>query len=369
MKIDFKDKRIKNALVIGLAIIVVIVMFYFLLGGSSNDRNDQEFQVGKESAMLNLGVPSTNDSINDMTLMDAFDEKTRDSIMNKKRRDDALMQSGGFVPTSGSQASTGFSDSDFEAMRSSAISSSSPPSTYSNNSHPTYGTSSMWENNSNANVGYSNLGNVVVKNNSKPNPTPIPVAPERIENNINFSVPIETQSSNAQNPIEKTLTKEQKLQQAIASKYDKSGNSNNDVSVVAQIYNNQKISANNAAVRIVLTEKIYINNTTIGTDAFIYGVATMGQNAINITVPNISYKGQNYQVNLVVYDYRTGEKGIPVLQENITGTLSKEAENQANQEVGRLGRVGSVLTSVFSGRNKTTSIQLNDGHRIYLKSK
>lgn len=169
----------------------------------------------------------------------------------------------------------------------------------------------------------------------------------------------------------KELTKEEKLQQAIANKYSKNGIvGDQNISVVAQIYNDQKINANNTSVRIVLLEKMYINNTTIGTDAFIYGIVNMGQNKLTITVPNISYKGRNYPVNLSVYDYRTGEQGIPVKQENIVGNIGREAENQVTQEAtSRLGRVGSVLTSIMNGRNKSVSIQLNDGHKIYLKSK
>ncbi|PWN59979.1 conjugative transposon protein TraM [Chryseobacterium oncorhynchi] len=170
---------------------------------------------------------------------------------------------------------------------------------------------------------------------------------------------------------QKELTKEEKLQLAIASKYSKgSASGDQGITVTAQIYNNQKINSNNTSVRIVLLDKLYINNTTIGTDAFIYGIANVGQNRLTITVPNISYKGRNYPVNLIVYDYRTGEQGIPIKQENIVGSMSREAENQINQEASsRLGRVGSILTSVMSGRNKSVSIQLNDGHKIYLKSK
>lgn len=169
----------------------------------------------------------------------------------------------------------------------------------------------------------------------------------------------------------KELTKEEKLQLAIANKYSKGGSSGEQgIAVTAQIYNNQKINSSNTSVRIVLLEKLYINNTTIGTDAFVYGIANVGQNRLNITVPNISYKGKNYPVNLNVYDYRTGEQGIPIKQENIVGSMGREAENQINQEASsRLGRVGSIITSVMSGRNKSVSIQLNDGHKLYLKSK
>lgn len=171
------------------------------------------------------------------------------------------------------------------------------------------------------------------------------------------------------NTLPKQLTKEEKLQQAIANKYNSGAGSQNKAQVVAEIYNNQKINSNNTSIRLLLKDKIYFNNTTIGTDAFVYGIANVNGDKISISVPSITYKGTNYPVNLVVYDYRTGIKGIPVKQDNIVGVASDAVENQAQQQMTRLGgKVGAVLSQIVSGRNKNASIQLNGGHTVYLKT-
>ncbi|WP_159479739.1 conjugative transposon protein TraM [Chryseobacterium sp. 18068] len=176
-------------------------------------------------------------------------------------------------------------------------------------------------------------------------------------------------NDNSNNNTPKQLTKEEKLQQAIASKYNSGGNALSKTSVTAQIYNNQKIKSNNTSVRLLLKDKIYFNNTTIGTDAFVYGIASINGDKVTISVPSITYKGTNYPVNLTVYDYRTGIKGIPINQDNIVGVASDVAENQVQQQASRLGgKVGAVLSQIVSGRNKTASIQLNDGHLLYLKT-
>lgn len=189
------------------------------------------------------------------------------------------------------------------------------------------------------------------------------------ENPSSSTVTQNNEQTAAQITPNRALTKEEKLQQAIANKYNNTSSSNNGpISVVAAIYNDQKIKANNTSVRLILKDKLYFNNTTIGTDAFIYGSATISGDKILISVPSISYKGKNYNVNLNVYDYRTGEKGIPIHNDNIVGTVEREAENQVNQQAGKYGRIGSVITSVLNGRNKNAYIFLSDGHKIYLKS-
>ncbi len=241
------------------------------------------------------------------------------------------------------------------------VSKSAPPV----NSHNTYGDYSMWQTNEpNNSIGYTDVAKptkTVKKNKVAP---VVATTKDYVEEDF-YNPPTPTQTVKP-----KDLTKEEKLQNAIANKYSSGSVGNNSNQVLAEIYTAQKISGNNASVRIILKDKLYFNNTIIGTDAFVYGFASFNQNSITITVPNISYKGKNYPVNLVAYDYRTGELGIPVSSDNIVGVAGKKAEQQVQQEMSRYGgTIGGVLSSILSGRNKTVSIQLNDGHRMYLKTK
>lgn len=170
-------------------------------------------------------------------------------------------------------------------------------------------------------------------------------------------------------PVQETkpLTKEQRLQQAIASKYQ-NGSQQGNGSVVAEIYNNQKVDGKNTSVRLVLKDKIYLKNGTIGTDAFVTGTASISNDNVTITVPSISYKGKNYNVNLVAYDYRTGELGIPVKTENLVGEIGNRVKDEISGRIGMGGQIGGIISGIFSNRNKGISIRLNDGHRLYLKS-
>lgn len=178
---------------------------------------------------------------------------------------------------------------------------------------------------------------------------------------------------NFHNTETKLLTKEEKLQKAIEQKYGGTKSANGGyqgISVSGMIFQNQKIDANNTSVRILLSEKINLGDVTIGTDAFVFGMAQIGSGTIQINVPTISYKGKSYQVNLEVFDARTGERGIPTKGDNIVGNVQKQAETEASNELGRYaGRVGQIATSILGSRNRQQSITLNQGHRIFLKSK
>lgn len=222
--------------------------------------------------------------------------------------------------------------------------------------------------------------------NSQPStPVVVPTTPQREmvvrgyeprANNIqSYSTPtpvnqdyiVSTPTTQNQSTTPKVLTKEEKLQQAIASKYNSTNSQK--ANVTAQVYNNQKINSNNTSVRLLLKDKLYYNNVVIGTDAFVYGNASVNGDKVTINVPSITYKGNNYPVNLTVYDYRTGIKGIPVKMDNIVGVAGDVVETQAQQQISRYGgKVGQVLSQVISGRNKSASIQLNDGHLVYLRT-
>lgn len=68
MAINFKEllkeRKVKNAIVVGAAAIGLVVFLYVMFGGSDSkeERNDKEIIVGDEASMLNFGVPTTKDS-------------------------------------------------------------------------------------------------------------------------------------------------------------------------------------------------------------------------------------------------------------------------------------------------------------------
>lgn len=361
--LDLKDKKVKGALVIVGAIIGLAFLYINLFGSptTSENRNDKEVQTGESASFLNFNVPTIKDTVKNDNLSSLYEKSRRDSMTNARLNEEAMSyHSPSIGSPSYSSSSENFSNSQFESMRSSAI----------KNSHSTYGTSDMWSSKPSVDVGYSDMGNVIstpVKSN-KPKPQskyPVENIPKNEVNNVEV---VETPSyTNYQSNAPRVKTKEEKLQEAIAQKYGESATKN--ISVKGQIFGEQMIGSQNNSVRIILSEKLVLNGTTIGTDANIYGIANVSGNNVSITIPNISYKGKNFPVNLKVFDYRTGQLGIPINLDNIVGAISERGESTASSEISRYGgRIGTILTSVLSGRNKNAKIQLNSGHQIYLKT-
>ena len=362
--LDLKDKKVKGALVVVGAIIGLAFLYINLFGSptSSENRNDKEVQTGESASFLNFNVPTIKDTVKSDNLSSIYEKNRRDSMTNARLNEEAMSYSSpsiGSPSYSSGSSSEKFSNSEFESMRISAI----------KNSHNTYGTSDMWSSKPSVDVGYSDMGNVIstpVRSNKRKTQSKSPV--ESVPNEFNSVEVVETPSyTSSQSSTPKVKTKEERLQDAIAQKYGESATKN--VSVKGQIFGEQMIGSQNNSVRIILSEKLVLNGTTIGTDANIYGIANVSGNNVSITIPNISYKGKNFPVNLKVYDYRTGQLGIPINLDNIVGAISERGESTASSEISRYGgKVGSILTSVFSGRNKNAKIQLNSGHQIYLKS-
>lgn len=315
--------------------------------GNPDAEEAKKFNKRTEASMLSKDTASVNASLDNVFGNSSTSNETITGTSGTNS-----ISSAQYVPTET------YTAQNYGSSKSTSTTQSGISSPKISNSHSTYGDYSMWQTNepSNSSISYSNQSPPTTVQTNKPivKNTPITQNTQPINNN-----PTATPTG---------LSKEQKLQNAIANKYNNQGTQTSS-SVIADVYNSQQISGNNATVRLVLKDNLNINNTIIGTDAFILGVANIQQNSIQITVPNISYKGVNYQVNLVAYDYTTGQKGIPIENDNIVGVAGEKAENQAKQEIAKFGRIGGLVSSIISGKNKSASIQLNSGHRIYLKSK
>lgn len=353
-----EDKRkIVVYAIAGAVILLIIIILFAVKGGDKQEtvadfenpdaKEVKKYNSRSEASMVGRDSLTANASIDNIFGVTEESEEPADIFSSGSSTSGST-----YYEPSYSTVSSGSSGS--------GASSNSSPSV-SNNSHNTYGDYSMWQTSE-------------PENNSISYSTVQPPKGQKIQKTTVKKTEVQEPEQDyfeTQVPDSRPLTKEERLQNAIANKY--AGNSNASqgaIQVLAEIYNSQKINGSNNSVRIVLKDKIYLKNGTIGTDAFIYGTASVNSDNIVISVPNISYKGKNYQVDLVAYDYRTGELGIPVKNENIIGNVRQEAENQISQNVGgRLGQVGNVISGILSNRNRSLSIQLNDGHRIYLKSR
>ena len=357
---EFKTKFLRAAIFFGLFVIGIVV-FALTRGGDENKVESQQNTVagGKD------WIPGDSTGIG-MQKNEIYQSAVTDSINSGAGSGGAVL--GGSITENQQSAEDGDKRLDnYMAARQQSIdrmqnsgtsySSSSESTTYSTpvkrRSYNPNGSSSSWSSVSTSVVGESEVTSGSSSSQYRRSYTP------------EGGAVASTQSA----PVQETkpLTKEQRLQQAIASKYQ-NGSQQGNGSVVAEIYNNQKVDGKNTSVRLVLKDKIYLKNGTIGTDAFVNGTASISNDNVTITVPSISYKGKNYNVNLVAYDYRTGELGIPVKTENLVGELGNRVKDEISGRIGMGGQIGGIISGIFSNRNKGISIRLNDGHRLYLKS-
>lgn len=125
------------------------------------------------------------------------------------------------------------------------------------------------------------------------------------------------------------------------------------------IHNDQTISSSNSSVRLRLIEPLIINGKTIGTNHFLFGRASMGNNGINIYVENINYNNEIIPLDMWAYEHRTGNKGLHVSEENLVASVEKVGENRASGVLTKHGGViGAAVKDIFSGRNKNQKIKL-----------
>lgn len=363
-KFDFKNLSQEQKIKIIGGIVIGVIFCCFMLYGYYSNNNDDNTVEEMTSPEAELSQYNSR--------MEALNGKRDPTLVNDlehtftEPKNSELTEETNFEELDRQIANLGSSS---QRPKETPVSSQTNYSTGGQNNHNPYGNYDMWQKDEpkNTNIGYSGGSR---KKKSRP----------QTENYQTISVPTNTEPTSYYNkptntaysePIKSSntgveLTKEQRLQQAIAKKYQ----SQNQIgTVTAEIYNSQKIDAKNTQVRIVLKDRIITENGTIGTDAFVSGIASVNGNNVTISVPNISYKGRNYNVKLVAYDYRTGELGIPIRTDNlIDGETGRRVTGEVLGRAGvNTGAIGGILTNIFNNRNRNVSVLLNDGHKIYLK--
>lgn len=338
-----KDKKIKNAIVICVALIATCIFLYFMFGsGDKNDeRNDKVVMVGDDASRLNFEVPTNHDSILEGgTKIDAYDRKLSDSLTYAKQTTDALnLSNGSNSSSSKTNENVGFSDSEFDQMRKKSLSNSSPT-----NTHSTYGNSSMWSNDvpSGSNIGYSELGNVITKPQANPkrkNNSNYQSAPP-VEDNINFETQFNTPSQAIPTPNERSVAKIGKSIRAklISSGYATSGRS----------------------LSFVLLENFTIDSETIKKGQVVTGSSVIDDNRLFVKFNTIKVNGKNLQINARLIGYDGGE-GLLIRGNASSGNeagniIREEAQSQAS----RIPVIGGIIgraTSSGNSRNEN-KIQL-----------
>jgi conjugative transposon TraM protein len=137
--------------------------------------------------------------------------------------------------------------------------------------------------------------------------------------------------------------------------------------IAACIHGDQTITTG-GAVRMRLLEGININNTAIPANTLFYGVATIGNDRLQIRVDNIKYGNAIVQVQYTIYDV-DAIQGLN-LPDNIKHELAKKGKSAAIDNVDLSTGGGTVGNIVTSGVNTIkTVIQKEEGEiKIALKA-
>jgi conjugative transposon TraM protein len=137
--------------------------------------------------------------------------------------------------------------------------------------------------------------------------------------------------------------------------------------IAACIHGDQTITTG-GAVRMRLLEGININNTAIPANTLFYGVASTGNDRLQIRVDNIKYGNAIIQVQYTIYDV-DAIQGLN-LPDNIKHELAKKGKSAAIDNVDLSTGGGTVGNIITSGVNTIKSVvQKEEGEiKVALKA-
>lgn len=331
-----KDKKVKSALVICIAIIASSILLYIMFAPESESdvRNDKEVMVGDDASRLNFEVPTTKDStLENGTKIDAFEKKFSDSVTYARKTEDALNFNTS-SNTNSNNTDTGFSDADFEKMRKSSLSNSSIAPSKPSNSHSTYGNSSMWGDDipSGSNVGYSDLGNVITKpQGTKRKPVSQPTYKNtEVADDINFETQFNTPSyTNTAKPEITAKTAKPIRAKLISSGYATTGRS----------------------LSFVLLDPITINGEQTKRGQVITGSTIVDDNRVIVRFVSLKVNNKNLPITAKLVGYDGGE-GLPVRGNNNGNGAGDVIRDEAQSQVSRIPVVGGLIGRATSSGNR-----------------
>lgn len=333
-----KDKKVKNVIVVSVALIAAILFLYIMFFKDSikEQRNDKEVMVGDEASRLNFGVPNTQDNnLDNINKMDAFEQKLQDSLNYVKKANEALSMSSS---ANQKQIETeGFSDADFDRMRKTSLS----------NSHSTYGNSSMWSNDipSGSNVGYSDLGTVVQRPSKQPKKQKQPIS-YNDDDNANYEPPTFADAKTPTTTINQTNTNQPPINlKQIKAKLISTG-----------------YATTGRSLSFVLLEPFNIGKDEVKKGQVITGTSIITDNRMLVKFSSIKLHGNNIPTNAYVVGY-DGDQGLPIRgTSNSSSDLENAAKDEASSVVSSIPFVGGIISRATSGtRNRST-----DNNKIQL---
>lgn len=129
-----------------------------------------------------------------------------------------------------------------------------------------------------------------------------------------------------------------------------------------------------STVKLRLTNDIYINGSLIPANTFVYGIAALSGERLEIKISNIRYKHSLYPVSLSVFDL-DGMAGV-YIPGAITRDVAKESANESIQSMGLMSYNPSLSAqaataginaakSLLTRKVKLVKVSLKAGYQVY----
>ena len=99
------------------------------------------------------------------------------------------------------------------------------------------------------------------------------------------------------------------------------------VNTISGVIHQDQTIKEGAVVKIRLTSDINMSGLIVPKNAFVYAVANLGTERLNLVISAITYQNSIYPVKLLVYDV----DGLPGI--HIPGTMDQNARSQATQQI------------------------------------
>lgn len=154
-----------------------------------------------------------------------------------------------------------------------------------------------------------------------------------------------------------------------------STDTNTQISVRAVIHESQTL-VSGSTVKLRLTNDIFINGVLIPKDNFVFGIASLNGERLNISINSVRYKNFLFPVELSVYDL-DGLNGI-YIPGAVAREVAKESADQGIQDIGfnsinpsigmQAASVGvQAAKTLFSKKVKLVRVMLKAGYQVLLK--
>lgn len=153
---------------------------------------------------------------------------------------------------------------------------------------------------------------------------------------------------------------------------------------VAAVIHNDQIITDESTVKLRLSEPLVINDeTTLPQNSFIYGVASISRDRLQVRISSIQHEGSIYKIKLAVWD-NDGLAGIH-LPENMTREAAKQSAGQmaqgprynvsVSQKLGQQLAMTAAQTTMdgvkqlLGKKARTPKVHLKAGYKVLLTTK